>query len=434
MAETKLIIPRLSDETIINWAKEIVHHFESKSASCQIRAQGLINYHEPFSNGKLSENSKVIIKQNTAIIEQIIISISPSSIILYRGGKPETKSPIFDEVVFIENHQNQTPLTNEEKLWFIVTTTKHLKPFDPNRQTSSLITPEQQALQAFHHETLERLEKLNEKLVKETQEFRQTLDEEFSAKRIKLEQELDNQRKQLESSYQFKQDELQRQKDLLDKLKREVDDRSNTHARREIRKDILLEIQNRTNKFELTKYTRNLRNPIAISIIFLVLFLGAGAVQTTIEFIDAAKAEHINMTLIYSLSIRQLLFSFGAGGSLIYFIRWLNRWFEQHAQAEFQLKQFQLDIERASWIVETTLEWNDAKGTTIPDKLLESLSRNLFSDATQPPEQAVHPADQLASALLGSASSIKLKAGDSEISIDPKKLDKTSKNEKAAGK
>ncbi|MGR9116514.1 MAG: hypothetical protein ACU85E_12170 [Gammaproteobacteria bacterium] len=158
--------------------------------------------------------------------------------------------------------------------------------------------------------------------------------------------------------------------------------------------------------------------------------LGAGAIQAAFEFIKAINSN--DTPLLYSLAARQLLFTFGAVGSLIYFIRWLNRWLEQHAQAEFQLRQFQLDIERASWIVETTLEWNDAKGTTIPDKLLESLSRNLFKDTSQQPEQAVHPTDQLASALLGSASSIKLKAGDSEINIDPKKLNKADKSDKSA--
>jgi hypothetical protein len=101
----------------------------------------------------------------------------------------------------------------------------------------------------------------------------------------------------------------------------------------------------------------------------------------------------------------------------------MNRWFEQHSLTEFHLKQFELDMERASWLVETSLEWKDAKGTAMPPELMKSLSTGLFNNRDEV-EQVVHPADQLASALLGSASAIKLQAGESSIEVDPKKLKK----------
>ncbi len=69
--------------------------------------------------------------------------------------------------------------------------------------------------------------------------------------------------------------------------------------------------------------------------------------------------------------------------------------------------------------------WKDAKGTSIPSELLNSLSRNLFSEVKDKSEPLVHPSDQLASVLLGSASTIKLKAGNAEIQVDPKKLSKS---------
>ncbi len=76
--------------------------------------------------------------------------------------------------------------------------------------------------------------------------------------------------------------------------------------------------------------------------------------------------------------------------------------------------------------------WKDAKGTSIPSELLNSLSRNLFSEAKDKSDPLVHPSDQLASALLGSASMIKLKAGDAEIQVDPKKLRKSKLVESAS--
>jgi hypothetical protein len=81
-------------------------------------------------------------------------------------------------------------------------------------------------------------------------------------------------------------------------------------------------------------------------------------------------------------------------------------------------------MERASWLVETNLEWNDKKDSIMPTELLKSLSNNLFEYDKVEHESVIHPADQLASALLGSATAVKLKSGDSSIEIDPKKLSK----------
>ena len=87
-------------------------------------------------------------------------------------------------------------------------------------------------------------------------------------------------------------------------------------------------------------------------------------------------------------------------------------------------------MERASWLVESSLEWKDAKGSAIPTELLDDLSRNLFVKEGKKSGPLEHPADQLASALFGSASSVKLKAGDSSMEIDPKKLKKTKIDDK----
>jgi hypothetical protein len=42
-------------------------------------------------------------------------------------------------------------------------------------------------------------------------------------------------------------------------------------------------------------------------------------------------------------------------------------------------------------------------------------------------DNLIHPADQLASAIMGTASMVKLKTGNAELEIDPRKLKKTRK-------
>ena len=62
-------------------------------------------------------------------------------------------------------------------------------------------------------------------------------------------------------------------------------------------------------------------------------------------------------------------------------------------------------------------------------------SQEIYSSKREKNQKPLeHPADQLASALFGSASSVKLKAGDSSMEIDPKKLKKTKIDDKKPDK
>jgi len=108
----------------------------------------------------------------------------------------------------------------------------------------------------------------------------------------------------------------------------------------------------------------------------------------------------------------------------------MNRWFERHSELEFQLKQFELDIDRATWVVETALEWRQEQHSTIPNHLLESISRNLFSRSDKDEGSDMHPADYLASALLGKASALRLALpGGRELEYGPRALKEVSKAE-----
>jgi hypothetical protein len=110
--------------------------------------------------------------------------------------------------------------------------------------------------------------------------------------------------------------------------------------------------------------------------------------------------------------------------AMLYYVRWMNRWFEGHSAAEFLLKQFQLDVDRASWIVETALEWRRAEKTELPAPLLDGIARNLFVTGSAAHDSTA--ADDLASALIGSASQIKMKFGENEINFDRKGIERLS--------
>ena len=195
--------------------------------------------------------------------------------------------------------------------------------------------------------------------------------------------------------------------------------------RRELRRDLLAEIQKRSDEFKLTKGTSDLRWPIHVACFIGLLVITCGAIFYANQLTDFIGVPEFQTLPFVVLTIKQVALTLGAVGLGFFYIRWLNRWFQQHAKAEFELKQFQLDIDRASWLVETALEWKTSEGDAIPDTLLASLTRNLFSrDDREQSEQLKHPADVLASALLGTASKAELKVGDSTLQFDGKELKK----------
>ncbi len=319
-----------------------------------------------------------------------------------------------------------------------VLVSKSLIAVHPSRSVGSL-SPEQTQLEAIHTATLERLQALNESLVNKTHTYRinldqehskkiESLEEQYSKKKSNLEEEYVNKGCNLETQIGEKSKKLDQKSEELEKRRKELDDRDNTHVRREIRKDILSEIKSRQEKFSLTEGTNKLRTPITLTMLVLISIFIILGVVSGVEFYEVLKDSEYTKIII--AGIKQFIYSAGAVGSILYFIKWQNRWFEQHSASEFQLKQFALDMKRASWLVESSLEWKDAKGTAIPTELLDDLSRNLFVKEGEKSEPLEHPADQLASALFGSASSVKLKAGDSSMEIDPKKLKKTKIDDK----
>ena len=79
----------------------------------------------------------------------------------------------------------------------------------------------------------------------------------------------------------------------------------------------------------------------------------------------------------------------------------------RHADEEFRTKRFELDVDRASWLVEMALEWKDEKGTEIPKELLDRLSVNLFDKANET-ANATHPSEDILSALLSASAELNL--------------------------
>ncbi len=238
--------------------------------------------------------------------------------------------------------------------------------------------------------------------------------------------EAESESKELEAAYQSKVEQLAAEAEKLEERKKLLDDRDNTHARREIRADLKRRIQEHASSFNLTTGTRRLRWPIHIAALVSLTVIGWLIVSYSSSTVQIAGQQSFTVELI-ALLIKSIGLTIAFLGIITWYIRWMNRWFERHSEAEFQLKQFELDVDRASWVVETALEWRQTQDSTMPAPLIESISRNLFSKSEKDESADMNPADYLASALLGRASGLRLKLPMGELEYGPKALKEAAK-------
>lgn len=107
--------------------------------------------------------------------------------------------------------------------------------------------------------------------------------------------------------------------------------------------------------------------------------------------------------------------------ALIYYVSSLSAWSRQVSSIELRSKQFALDIDRASWLVEMALEY-EKEGKALPAAMVESFTRGLFDGGAQGAQHEPPSASLLH--LLHNAESLKLGAGGAELTFTGKQLRK----------
>lgn len=233
-----------------------------------------------------------------------------------------------------------------------------------------------------------------------------------------LKSETEAARSKLQEEFQAKEGALIEREEALKRRFSDLDDRDSTHARRELRKEIIKELGRRSESFTLSTGTVSKRTPIAGGLVIAAIISLGFAIWWGVELTRLLSKDGVawNNTFTF-LAIKQALATAGLVSVIWYGVRWSNQWFRDHAAEEFRGKAMLLDIERASWVVESALEWRKKDGKEIPPELLDRLTRGLFQYRDQTPESST--ASEVAATLLGSASKLKLKMGENgEMEID----------------
>ena len=112
----------------------------------------------------------------------------------------------------------------------------------------------------------------------------------------------------------------------------------------------------------------------------------------------------------------------------VFYIRWNDQWFRQHADQEFRLQQLALDVDRAGYATEMLLEWQEDKGGEMPAVMLDRLTAGLFTDQTTV-ARVRHPSEDVIAALLKASSSVRVDVpGIGEATLTGRQIRKLDRN------
>ncbi|MDB6024170.1 MAG: hypothetical protein JWM68_393 [Verrucomicrobiales bacterium] len=240
-------------------------------------------------------------------------------------------------------------------------------------------------------------ERMSDLLIKKTEE----LDAAYNKRRLDL-----------DADHKQREEKLGKQEELFSLEKKKFDARENTVVRRDLlsRIEAIIEKQ---KSIEISDATIKKREPIHRFCQFAMLVAVAmAAVFGYKVFTDSVFDWHH----LLPFSTGTILFV----STGIFYIRWNDQWFKDHAHAEFQNRKFYTDILRASWIAELLFEWKEKKEVPFPDTLISSYTSNLFVD-TVSDARTPHPFDDLSSAMKDIT---KLKVGKGSVEIEKPTLRK----------
>ena len=262
--------------------------------------------------------------------------------------------------------------------------------------------PEMAEFYRLRETGLSRLEALTQRLVKDTHDYRMRLDAESAEQKRALDESFAERGRALEARHEKRIAELESRDEELNKLRQELDDRSARHARREQSRALQHKISDRSENFTLTPSTQRKRQPVHV--IFNALLLLSAALIAHSLWTPATATEGAEFWLgLGRLPVGALGFALTA----VFYIRWTDQWFRQHANQEFRLQQLALDVDRAGYATEMLMEWQEDKGGEMPPVMVDRLTAGLFTDQTAAP-RVRHPSEDATAALLRAASGIRV--------------------------
>lgn len=370
-----------------------------------------------------------LVESNEFFLKAASFSVPHFTLQFIRGTAKnrESAGAVYDEFHFNYQQGNEQGRLSETEALGVITTVNERIPTitRPNKKGGAT---EFTDLQATHLSILERLEQAATKQIEQFNSFLRDKLGELEEQRNRLENEYGEKRSTAETQLDSDRQRLRATEDELEARKKTLDDRDNTHVRRQIRQDLNQILRERLGNVRPS--WAHLFRELPIHLLFIAL-IGVAALLSyhfsagVIELLtDNLNPRGLAEPYVITTLLKQSLATITLLAGIIYYTRWLMRQHHRYIESDDEIRRYQADFERASWVVETALEWRREQASQIPTALLEAISRRLFliDQRAEAIDQA--PVDLLASALLGSAAKVRLHTPMADVEIDGKQLRK----------
>ncbi len=244
---------------------------------------------------------------------------------------------------------------------------------------------------------------------------------------------LEREREALSQEMQARQEQLDARAAELDERLGQIDDRANTHARRDLHKRLADQIDTTVKARLLSASGREFLGA-GIGGVIIAAILAAGtwfelqqiqAIYQVLKDAVASQNSDVTSSVVSAMSsellvhqVRLGLLWLGIGIVATYLLRQFFRRYIQVSRWELDLHRHRLDIERASMLVEADLEARKLNQHGLPDILLQSFSRGLFSST---PDGKGHDEDgvgETLSTLFGNAAKVQLSNNGMQVEVD----------------
>lgn len=351
----------------------------------------------------------------------------------------------FTDYLSLDNspNYNPTPITIQDIKAFTTiselllrNTANHQRPSDPEQAKS-------------HYEVLAQLQKLTSDIAQSQVDYRSRVDQEKENYLLLTQNELKTRLEELSSKYQKRTEDLERKyetaNEALAAREKAVIDADNTTSRRKTTEDVLLNTKIKAESFNFSRSVSSGRRIVLILSYLLLVFGVFNAVHGAYSLSELQHTSSLSDVVQYKpasqssseydlqpyriwLAIAKIISgAFLCVSTVVYLIRWQNQWTNKIANIELEYQKFSRDLNRAHVTIEMCLEWNDKKDGAVPETLLAAMTDGLFKEGTARPEEVLHPAEQLAAAMLKTADRIEFPLGNGSITTSGKKLSQSAK-------
>lgn len=408
MAEHNVLkTPRLPDSEIIRLLDKLTESF-------QVRSVYAVLSYKPRYNVSRDDELLEDVSANTFTLEGAEFDSEGFSVSYRRGVSDENwndreSSALYDEIK-LSFGENPKP---EPKTVFSLRQliTSQIPSFDTDAQqrvpsqTEEFVQTQFAQLQAHVTAMADRFDSRQAEL----DEYRRQLEREH-AERLN---ELAEQRKELKLG-------IEKERTELDELRKELDDRDYMHVRRQLREKITERIKTRLKE----PFVSPRNQLIGLSIVLLSVFTSTLLALFSYEAQQQLTSSSPVSASFWTLMFKSLISGAGAVVFIVYAISWLRKTYIDNVAAERDLERYSLDMDRASWSIETLMELSKQDQATVPTAWVEGVCNGLFS--SEKPAEAPSSLQALG-AIMGVA-------GEAEVGPEGAKIKLNRRGTKAVAK